>query len=138
MTLDQIVARFRQADRQTRLDALLDYSRRLAPVPDHLWQGADREAHRVHECQTPVFLWVEVRPDGITLHADIPREAPTVRGFVSLLARGIADATPAEVAAIPGDLLDLLGLGDALGMTRTQGLTAVLHRVKRMVRAVPT
>lgn len=134
MKLDRIIPRLRQADRQTRLDTLLDHSRRLAAVPDHLWQGVDREAHRVHECQTPVFLWVEVRADGITLHADIPREAPTVRGFVSLLAQGIADATPEEVAAIPGDLLDLLGLGDALGMMRTQGLTALLQRVKRMVR----
>ena len=38
------------------------------------------------------------------------------------------------VADVPDDLLDKLGLTEALGMNRTQGLTAILHRVKRGVR----
>jgi sulfur transfer protein SufE len=41
-------------------------------------------------------------------------------------------ADPATVGNIPGDLLDQLKLGEALGMTRTQGLSAVVQRVKRL------
>ena len=34
---------------------------------------------------------------------------------------------------MPDDLLDQLGLSETLGMTRTQGLTAILQRIKRTV-----
>jgi cysteine desulfuration protein SufE len=136
MLFDPLIARFRAADRNTRLETLLDYSRKLRDVPPELQAARDREEHRVTECQTPVFLWIGVKQDGITLEADVPREAPTVRGFVSLLQHRIAGATVGQVAEIPDDLLDRLGLTDALGMTRTQGLTAILSRVKRTVAAI--
>ena len=87
----------------------------------------------MHECQTPVFLWVEVEGGQVHIHADVPRESPTVRGFVSLLARTLDGASPEAVAGIPDDLLDQLGLSETLGMTRTQGLTAILHRIKHSV-----
>ena len=32
---------------------------------------------------------------------------------------------------MPDDLLDQLGLTETLGMTRTQGLSAILARIKR-------
>ncbi len=89
---------------------------------------------RVHECQTPVFLYVEVTKGMVRIHADVPRESPTVRGFLSLLIKQLDGATPAEVEATPQDLLDQLGLTQDLGMTRTQGLTAILGRIKRAVR----
>ena len=60
---------------------------------------------------------------------------PPCAGFVSLLARTLDGAPPEEVARIPDDLLDQLGLSETLGMTRTQGLTAILHRIKRSVAA---
>ena len=44
-------------------------------------------------------------------------------------------ATPEAVAQVPMDLLDRLGLSETLGMTRTQGLTAILHRIKSSVAA---
>jgi cysteine desulfuration protein SufE len=96
---------------------------------------ATREYHRVNECQTPVFLWVEVADGKVHIHADVPPESPTVRGFISLLARSLAGAAPSDVARLPDDLLDQLGLSETLGMTRTQGLSAILHRIKRSVAA---
>ena len=132
-TLDTIIPRFKAADRSTRLETLLDYSRKLPPLPERLEAEKDRGDHRVHECQTPVFLWVELEDGKVHIHADVPRESPTVRGFVSLLARTLDGATPDAVARLPLDLLDQLGLSEALGMTRTQGLTAILHRVKSSV-----
>ena len=133
MIFDNLVARFQRADRNLRLDTLLAYSGKLAPLPEALADGVDRERHRVTECQTPVFLWIGVEHDTVSLHADVPRESPTVRGYVSLLQSRIAGASPRDVAAIPNDLLDHLRLTEALGMTRTQGLTAILDRIKRAV-----
>jgi cysteine desulfuration protein SufE len=132
-SLERTIARFSAADRDTRLEALLDFSRRLPPLPPDQVTAADREAHRVSECQTPVFLWVDVRDGAVHLRADVPRESPTVRGFVSLLVHALDGVSPAEVAALPDDLLHALRLDEALGMLRTQGLTAVVRRVKRAV-----
>ena len=130
----RVVERFHAADRQTRLDMLLHYAKKLPPLPQRYAEARDRGENKVHECQSPVYLYVEMEGGKARLYADAPHEAPTVRGFVSILGGAVNDATPAEVAAIPDDLLDKLGLGELLGMTRTHGLTAVLARIKRMVR----
>jgi len=132
-TLDNLIPRFRAADRQTRLETLLDYSKKLAPLPERYEAEKQQGHNRVHECQTPVYLWVEVDDGRVHIHADVPREAPTVRGFISLLARTLDNQSPVVVAQLPDDLLDQLGLSETLGMTRTQGLTAILHRIKRSV-----
>ncbi len=136
--LDRYIARLGAADRNTRLETLLDLSRKLPALPPALEAekaGGDR---LVRECQTPVHLWVEVTGGVVHLHADVPRESPTVRGFVSLLVQALDGATPAEVAAVPDDLLHALGLDDALGMVRTQGLTAIVRRIKRAVADSPS
>ena len=136
MTLDKLIQRFGSADRDLRLEALLDASRRLPDLPERLQADRDREAHRVTECQTPVFLWIERENDKLRLFADVPRESPTVRGFVSLLVRAL-DGTPAEAAAsMPIDLLHLLKLDETLGMMRTQGLSAIVQRIRRAARTL--
>lgn len=134
-SIDTLIPRFKAADRTTRLETLLDYSRKLPPLPQRLEEEKARGDHRVHECQTPVFLWVEVVDGRVHIHADVPRESPTVRGFISLLARALEGASPEDVVRVPDDLLDQLGLSETLGMTRTQGLTAILQRIKRTVAA---
>ncbi len=133
MVFDTVISRFRSADRNTRLETLLDYSRRLPDLPPELRAAGERETHRIEECQTPVFLWAGVDHGVVTLYADVPRESPTVRGFVSLLISRLAGRSPADVAEVPDDLIDRLALGETLGMMRTQGLRAILTRVKRSV-----
>ena len=137
MLFDSLIGRFRAADRNTRLETLLDYSRKLRDLSPALQAASGREGHRVTECQTPVFLWIGLAGGTVTLEAEVPRESPTVRGFVAMLQQKLTGATPAEVAAIPADLLDQLSLTETLGMMRTQGLTAILGRVKRAVASAP-
>src|SRR5687768_2882059 len=120
-SLEKLIPRFKAADRQTRLETLLDYSNKLPPLPQRFEAEKALGHNRVHECQTTVYLWTEVDRDGVHIYADVPREAPTVRGFVSLLARTLDGANPDSVAQLPLDLLDQLGLSETLGMTRTQG-----------------
>ena len=132
--LDTIAKRFASTDRETRLQLLLHYAKKLPPLPERYAEARDRGDNKVHECMTPVFLFTELTDGRAHLYADAAPEAPTVRGFVSLLGTAIEGATPAEVAAVPDDLLDRLGLTELLGMNRMQGLTAVLGRVKRMIR----
>ena len=132
MRFDKLISRFGATDRDTRLEALLDASRKLPEVPERL--RSQMTGLQVPECQTPVFLWVEAEDGRLRFHADVPRESPTVRGYVSLLVRTLDGATPAEVEEIPDDLLDRLRLVETLGMLRIQGLTAVLRNLKRAAR----
>lgn len=136
MNLDKLVRRFRSADRATRLEALLDASRRLPDLPAHLATHRERERHRVAECQTPVFLWLDREDDRLRFHAEVPRESPTVRGFVSLLAAVLDGAPLAAAAELPADLLHQMGLDETLGMMRSQGLTALVQRVRREAAAL--
>jgi len=131
--LDRFISRFAAADRDTRLETLLDLSHKLPALPPELQAVRDREGHRVPECQTPVYIWIERNDGGIRLHADVPRESPTVRGFVTLLIQGLEGATAQDVAVLTDDLLHALRLDETLGMTRTHGLTAIVRRLKRMV-----
>jgi cysteine desulfuration protein SufE len=134
--LDKIVRRFQASDKQTRLELLLDYSRKLPELPARFHAARDQGINRVPECQSPVYLFMEREGAGVVLHADAPREAPTVRGFISLLVRAVQGAPPAEVAALPTDILERLGLAEALGMTRMQGLAAMVGRIRRMAGAL--
>jgi cysteine desulfuration protein SufE len=132
MKFDKLIARFAAADRNTRLEAMLDASRKLPAVPERLRDLA--AGLKVPECQTPVFLWVERENGTLRFYAEVPRESPTVRGYVSLLVRTLDGSTPEEVEEVPDDLLDRLKLVETLGMIRIQGLTAVLYHLKRAAR----
>jgi len=130
--LDAIVADLKGCDRQERIDLLLDFAKSLPPLPERLLAHKDA-SHRVEECQSPVYLFVELDNSHVSLFADAPVEAPTVRGFVSLLLEGLNGATVEEVLQVPGDLVDRCGLGEILGMLRVRGLSGVLRRLKAEV-----
>lgn len=130
--LDEIVAELGDADKQERIELLIDFAKSLPPLPERLAAHKD-EAHRVEECQSPVFLFVELAGDRVELHADAPIEAPTVRGFVSILVEGLNGAAVEEVLAVRGDLIERIGLPEILGMLRVRGLTGVLNRLKAEV-----
>jgi len=132
-SLDSLIPRFAAADKRTRLETLLDYAKKLPPLAPDLAAAAEDERFRVTECQTPVYLFISVPEGKVKIQAAVPPESPTVRGFLSLLIRTLNDGPADAVAAVPDDLLDRLGLTEALGMNRTQGLTAILYRVKRGV-----
>ena len=130
--LDAIVAELSEADRQERIELLIDFAKNLPPLPERLAAHKDA-SHRVEECQSPVYLFVEMDGDRVALYADAPIEAPTVRGFVSLLVEGLNGATVEEVLKVPGDLVERIGLPEILGMLRVRGLSGVLRRIKAEV-----
>jgi cysteine desulfuration protein SufE len=89
---------------------------------------------QVHECQSPVFLSAKLLDDKVYYYIDVPREAPTVRGFAAILYEGLNGAPPEAIVAIPNDLYQQLGLHKVLSPLRLRGLTALLNRMKRNAR----
>ncbi|MCC7085570.1 MAG: SufE family protein [Pirellulales bacterium] len=136
--LDQIVAEFAELEPRERLELLLDFANNLPPLPARLQAERDAGLHRVHECQTPVFIWVELVGGLVQIHADVAPEAPTVKGFVGILVDVFSGATPEAILQSPSDLLHRLQLSESLGMVRTRGLGGVLHFIRRQVSRVST
>ena len=128
--LDELKSEFMELDIRDRLDTLLEFSEALPELPDRYCARREAGENRVHECQTPVFLWTEVVDGRVAMFADAPRDSPTVRGFVSLLIAGFSGATVGEVLAVKTTLIADLGLTEALGMVRMRGLHAILHRTR--------
>ena len=132
--LEEIVEEFADLPDDLRLEALLDYSRRVPPLPPEL--GANRDAlEQVHECQTPFFVATEVGEDGtVELFFDAPPEAPTTRGFAGVLYEGLNGASADEVLATPETFYSAMGLERVISPLRLRGIAAILGRLKRQVR----
>jgi cysteine desulfuration protein SufE len=131
-SLRRIMDLFASSPKSVKLQALLDYSERLPSPPEHVDTS---EMELVPECQTAFLLGAEVQPDGrVGMWFDAPREAPTTRGFASIIAEGLADATAEEILAVPDDVSRRLGLDDAVSPLRTRGMDAILFRLKRQIR----
>lgn len=131
--LETIVGAFRSAPKPLRLQLLLEYSRKLPPLPERL-RGRRDEMEQVHECQTPIFLGTEVDGEGrVHIHFDAPEEAPTTRGFAGILSQGL-EGEPAEaVLAVPNDFYEAMGLAEVISPLRLRGMQGMLGRLKRQV-----
>ncbi|MCL7959267.1 MAG: SufE family protein [marine benthic group bacterium] len=132
--LQMIVDQFAAAPRELRVQALLEYSRRVPPLPEELAADRDR-LEQVHECQTPFFLATEIDEEGaVHLFFDCPPEAPTVRGFAGILREGLEGEPWKDVVAVPPDFYSGMGLQEVVSALRLRGMGAILGRLKRQIR----
>lgn len=132
--LAEIRDEFLELDEPIRLELLLEFANELPPVPER-YEGHPELTERVAECQSPVYIVIDLDDDGtVQMHATAPREAPTTRGFASILVQGISGLTVDEVLAIPDDFPRSIGLTRAVSPLRISGMTGMLMRAKRQVR----
>jgi len=132
--LDEIRTDFTELEVKERLQLLLEFSNELPELPAHYAEHPDL-FERVEECQSPVYIFVDIDAQKtVHLYATAPKEAPTTRGFASILVQGLAGLTVDEVLAVPDDYPSDLGLTAAVSPLRIRGMTAMLGRIKRQVR----
>jgi cysteine desulfuration protein SufE len=132
--LQEIVDDFNAMAGKDRLQLLLEFSQELPALPGRYAERRDL-LERVPECQSPLFLAVEVEPDEtIHLFFDAPPEAPTTRGFAGILHAGLDGLDADEVLATPGEFSSQLGLQDLVSPLRLRGMAAMLARIKRQIR----
>lgn len=131
--LQRIVQLFGGAPKELRIQALLEYSKKLPPLPPYLEEHRD-ELEQVPECQSPFFLKSEVDDNNIvTLHFLVPQEAPTTRGFAAILAEGLNGLKADEILSTPNDFYLKMGLAEAISSLRLRGIGAILARMKRQI-----
>ncbi|GAA1250273.1 cysteine desulfuration protein SufE [Microbacterium phyllosphaerae] len=131
-TLAEIRDGFLETPEADRLLLLLEYSDELPEVSEEVANHPEM-CERVAECQSPVYIYVEVNDGIVTMHATAPPEAPTTRGFASILVQGITGLTADEVLAIPDDYPQSIGLTKAVSPLRIGGMTGMLMRAKKQV-----
>ena len=132
-SLAEIRDEFLELPESDRLQLLLEFSNELPAVSDEVAAHPEM-CERVAECQSPVYIYVELADDAVTMHATAPAEAPTTRGFASILAQGISGLSPEAVLAIPDDFPQSIGLTRVVSPLRISGMTGMLMRAKRQVR----
>jgi cysteine desulfuration protein SufE len=132
--LAEIREDFHELEIRDRLQLLLEFSNELPDLPERYADHPDL-LERVEECQSPVFMFVEVDDREIVhLFVTAPKEAPTTRGFASILVQGLEGLSVAEVLEVPDDFPQDLGLTEAVSPLRVRGMTALLGRAKRQIR----
>lgn len=72
-----------------RLQLLLEFSNELPPVSDEVASHPEMY-ERVPECQSPVYIYVEVHDDVVTMHATAPRRLRPRAGSPASSLRGSA------------------------------------------------
>ena len=130
--LAEVVSEFGEVTGEDKLKLLLGFADELPPLPADLEEAA---MEPVPECQSPLFLHVDADDrDNVRLYFSAPAEAPTTRGFASILATGLDGQSAEDILAVPDDFYADLGLAKLISPLRLRGMSAMLTRIKRRLR----
>lgn len=125
---------FLDVSENDRLLMLLEFSEGLPALPEK-YADHPELLERVEECQSPVFIFVDVTADAVVqVYATAPEQSPTTRGFASILVQGLSGLSVADALAVPEDFPDTLGLTKLISPLRVRGMTAMLWRIKRQIK----
>lgn len=134
-SIAKVLSRFRAMSREDKMQALVQYSKKLEPLPER-FQDIDRTAFTVPECQTRVDIFPEAHDGSIHFYADVNvRQSPTVAAFLAIVFGAVNDQPPSVMLAIPDDFVSRMMENIGLG-AREAGLNAMVTRLKRYAAAV--
>jgi cysteine desulfuration protein SufE len=131
-TAADLIEDFQDIGVKDRLNLLLEFSENLPELPPRYADHPDL-LERVEECQSPIFLFVEVTDGIVHLFFTAPAEAPTTRGFASILHAVIDGMSVADVLSFDDDFPGKIGLTEAVSPLRIRGMRGMLARIKRQV-----
>jgi cysteine desulfuration protein SufE len=129
----EIAEDFNFLPEKDRLQLLLEFSENLPPL-DPKYGEHPELLERVEECQSPVFIAVDGTADQIRLHFSAPQEAPTTRGFASVLHSALDGLSAQEILETSDDFPSALGLDKLISPLRVRGMRGMLARIKRKTR----
>jgi len=112
-------------DWEDRYRHVIDLGKSMEPLPEALRVPATK----VDGCASQV--WLHAQFDDGTLHFDGASDAMIVSGLIAVLRRLYNGLTPAEVGRVDAKTeLARLGLNDHLSAQRSNGLRAMIERVR--------
>lgn len=112
---------------EQRARLLMQWGERLPKLADEQMC----EANRVHGCESQVWLVGELRDGHWLFNAN--SDARLIRGLVALLLARVNGLSAAELQQVDlPDWFNQLGLGRQLSESRSNGLNAVLQRMREL------
>jgi cysteine desulfuration protein SufE len=118
-------------DWEERYRYIIELGRDLEPLAadDH------NEANRVKGCASQVWLRTQPEPNG-TLHFVGDSDAHIVKGLIAITLALFSDRKPTEILATDaGETYRRLGLSEHLTPQRSNGVRAMVERIKADARA---
>ena len=133
-SIDDIIADFDVVDDwEERYRYLIDLGKKMPAMPEHL----KTETTKVRGCASQV--WIQANPStdrkSITFEGD--SDALIVRGLIALLLIVYSGKSAEDILAIDAKLiLSKLGLDSNLSQQRTNGLHAMVERIRADAKAL--
>ena len=127
---DAIVEEFGYfGDWAERYQYLIDLGRKLPPLADAL----RTDEHKVSGCQSQV--WIVPHGDASGLRFEAISDSSIVSGLIALLLRVYSGRPAAEILATEPQFVQALGLKQHLSPTRSNGLAAMVTRIRALAAA---
>lgn len=107
-----------------RYQYLIDLGRQLPTFPDE----RKTEENRVHGCQS--MVWLIPSGDAEKMHFDAASDSAIVSGLIALVLRVYSDRSAREIVDTEPAFIQDIGLAKHLSPTRSNGLAAMLAKLK--------
>ena len=132
-SIDRVLKLFRSMGREEKMQALVQYSKKLEPLPER-FKDLDRGAFTIPECMTRVDIIPEMLDGKLHFYADLNvRESPTIAAVLAIIFGAVNGQPPSTTLGIPQDFVRILMESIGLG-AREPGLNAMVTRLKRYAR----
>jgi cysteine desulfuration protein SufE len=135
-SIDEITENFELLDEwDDRYRYVIELGRALPPLPEN----AHSEANKVRGCASQVWLLTHVKPDGAsgpTLSFEGDSDAHIVKGLIAILLALYSDKPAKHILDTDAiALFDRLGLRENLTPQRSNGLRAMVDRIRADAKA---
>ena len=108
---------------------IIDLGKQLQPMDDEL----KVDANILHGCQSQVWL-MHNEQDG-KLHFQANSDAAIVSGLIHLVMTIYSDKTPQQIIDTEPEFITKIGLSSHLSSTRSNGLNAMIQKIKATAKA---
>ena len=129
-SIERVLRLFRSMGREEKMQALVQYSKKLEPFPER-FSELDRGEFHLYRNARPAWTSFPRSWMGRCISTDLnARQSPTIAAVLAIVFGAVNDQPPSTTLAIPSDfvrtLMESIGLG-----TREPGLNAMIRRLKR-------
>ena len=112
-----------------RYQYLIDLGKRLPAFPEEY----KTEEYRLHGCQS--MVWLVPSGDASRMHFEATSDSAIVSGLIALVLRVYSDRSAEEIVATEPTFIQTIGLAKHLSPTRSNGLAAMLVKLKAYAAA---
>ncbi|MDQ6647549.1 MAG: SufE family protein [Pseudomonadota bacterium] len=112
------------SDWTERYQYLIDLGKQLPPFPE----TSKTEQNRVHGCQS--MVWLVPNGDASKMEFEAISDSVIVSGLIALVLRVYSGRSAREIVSTEPEFIATIGLAKHLSPTRSNGLAAMLAKLK--------